>query len=108
MAVLSGSVSGNSQPLNAQSALAVYEQFLWTVTGTHTCAGAEPIVYDDSLLAQGLGAGRWVALRAASISGYAGASVTPPTGYAVSAVSREFVNFAGTTKDCIVVTLSPV
>lgn len=80
--------------------------FIWTVDGTHACGGtAQPIVYDDSLLALGLDSGRWVAIKADSITDYAGASVTPPTGYAVYGVSRENVSFAGTTKDCIVVTL---
>lgn len=93
--------AGAQQPANVTSG-----DFIWTVEGTHACGSMpQPIVYDDSLLAQGFGAGRWVAIKANSITNYAGATVTPPTGYAVYSVSRENVNFAGTTKDCIVVTL---
>jgi hypothetical protein len=66
----------------------------------------QPIVLDDSL---GMTAGRWVVIRvlasAGSITGWAGASVTPPTGLSVYSVSRENVNYSGVTYDCIVVTL---
>lgn len=82
--------------------------FIWSVEGTHACGSTvQPIVYDDSLLSATppLTAGRWVAIKAASITGYAGASVTAPTGLSVYSVSQEPVNFAGTTFQCIVVTL---
>jgi hypothetical protein len=103
MAVLSGTVSGNSTPANVTSG-----DFIWTDTGTYACGNtAQPIVYDDSLLSLGLGTGRWVAIKADSITQWAGANVSAPTGYDVYSVSREYVSFAGTTKDCIVVTLVP-
>jgi hypothetical protein len=103
MAILSGTVSGNSQPDNVSSG-----DFTWTVnTGDYLCGNTvQPIVLDDSL---GMTPGRYVVIRvlksAGSITGYAGATVTPPTGLAVYAVSRENVNYSGVTYDCIVVTL---
>lgn len=83
--------------------------FMWTVAGAgvFACGGTPaPIVYDDSLVAQGLGEGRWVAVKANSITGYAGADVTAPTGFKAVAVSQENVNFAGTSFPCVVVTLA--
>ena len=102
MAVLSGSVSGNAAPNNVTSG-----DFIWTVVGTHFCGNAvQPIAYDPSLVAQGLGPGRWVAIKATTISQYVGATVdTTGTGLTVYSVSKEPVNFAGTTFQCIVVTL---
>lgn len=103
MALVSGTPFGNrGTPNNVVSG-----DFIYTVDGAaYACGGTvQPIVYNDNLLAQGLGAGRWVAVKANSITGWAGANVTPPTGYAAVSVSREYVNFAGTTKDCVVVTL---
>jgi hypothetical protein len=44
-------------------------------------------------------------LRANAITLYVGATVTPPTGLTVYGISKEPVNFAGTTYQCIVVTL---
>jgi len=95
-------VHRQSEPDNVTSG-----DFIWTVSGTHACGGTlQPIVYDDSLLAQGLGAGRWVAIKANSITGYVGATVdASATGLTVYSVSEEPVNFAGTTYQCIVVTL---
>lgn len=83
--------------------------FMWTVEspGVYACAGAPQLIaYDDSLVAQGLGDGRWVAVKATSITGWAGANVTAPTGFKVLAVSQENVNFAGTSFPCVVVTLA--
>jgi hypothetical protein len=100
MAVISGTVSGNAQPANVGTGY-----FMWDMP-TFACGGVpQPLVYDDSLVAQGLGAGRWVAVKAGSITGYAGMDVTPPVGFDVYSVSRENVNFSGTTFDCVVVTL---
>jgi hypothetical protein len=104
MAVLSSSVSGNSTPDNVSTG-----DFTITVTGTHACGSAvQPFVLDDSLLSATppLTAGRWVLLRANAITGYVGATVdASATGLTVYSVSKEPVNFAGTTNQCIVVTL---
>ena len=105
MAVLSGSVSGNAAPNNVTTG-----DFTVTVTGTYSCGSpgvVQPFVLDDSLLTATppITAGRWVLLRANAITGYVGATVTPPTGLTVYSVSKEPVNFAGTTYQCIVVTL---
>ena len=70
---------------------------------TYACGNTvQPIVLDDSTA---MLPGRYVVIKATSITGYVGANVTPPAGLSVSGVSREFVNFSGTTYDCIVVTL---
>jgi hypothetical protein len=82
----------------------------YTITvdnGNYPCGGTvQPIVLNDSL---GMTAGRWVVIRvlksAGSITGWAGASVTPPTGLSVLGVARQDVNYAGTAYDCVVVTL---
>ena len=100
MAVLSGTVSGNSTPDNVATG-----DFTITVTGTYACGSAvQPFVLDASL---GITAGRWVLLRASTaITGYVGATVdASATGLTVYSVSNEPVNFAGTTYQCIVVTL---
>jgi hypothetical protein len=99
MAILSGTVSGNSTPDNVASG-----DYTYTVVGTHVCGGAvQPFVLDASL---GITAGRWVLLRANAITGYVGATVdASATGLTVYSVAREPVNFAGTTYQCIVVTL---
>ena len=101
MAVLSGTVSGNSTPDNVGSG-----DFTITVTGTHACGSpgvVQRFVLDASL---GITAGRWVILRANAITGYVGATVdASATGRTVYGVSQEPVNFAGTTYQCIVVTL---
>lgn len=100
MAVLSGTISGNRAPDNVSSG-----DFTITVTGTYACGNAvQPFVLDDAL---GITAGRWVLLRANSITGYVGATVTAPTGLQTSAISREAINYSGTTYQCIVVTLIP-
>lgn len=94
---------GNTPPSNVSSG-----DFTITVdSGNYPCGGTvQPIVLNDTL---GMTAGRWVLVRvlasAGSITGYAGANVTPPTGLAVAGVSRENVNYSGVTYDCIVVTL---
>lgn len=75
-----------------------------TVTGTYAC-GNTPQNYD--LSAATMGSGRWVIVKANLVTGWAGATITnAPSGRTVVGVSRENVNFAGTTKDCIVVTLA--
>jgi len=73
-----------------------------TVTGTYTCGNT---VQQFDLSSASLTAGRWVILRANTISQYVGATVTPPSGLTVYSISQELVNFAGTTYQCIVVTL---
>ena len=98
MSVVSGTISGNAAPDNVTSGD-------YTVTvPTYACGGAvQPIPLDNTL---GMTAGRWVVVRASvGITGYVGASVTPPSGLSVYGVSREPVSFSGTTYDCIVVTL---
>ena len=104
MAVLSGSVSGNAAPDNVTTG-----DFTITVTGTYSCGSAvQFFVLDPSLTTATppLTAGRWVLLRANAITGYVGATVdTTGTGLTVYGISKEPVNFAGTTNQCIVVTL---
>jgi len=73
-----------------------------TVTGTYTCGNT---VQQFDLSSASLTAGQWVILRANTISQYVGATVTPPSGLTVYSISQELVNFAGTTYQCIVVTL---
>jgi hypothetical protein len=73
-----------------------------TVTGTYACGNT---VQQFDLSSASLTAGRWVILRANAITGYVGATVTPPSGLTVYSISQEPVNFAGTTYQCIVVTL---
>lgn len=99
MALLSGTIGGNSAPANVSSG-----DYTYTVVGTHACGGTvQPFVLSDTL---GMTAGRYVLLRASvNITGYAGVSVTPPTGLAVASSSLESVNYAGVNYRCIVVTL---
>lgn len=74
-----------------------------TVTGTYACGNT---VQPFDLSSASLTAGRWVILRANAITGYVGATVDATgTGLTVYSVSNEPVNFAGTTYQCIVVTL---
>jgi hypothetical protein len=99
MAILSGTVSGNRTPDNVSSG-----DYTYTVVGTHVCGSAvQPFVLSDTL---GMTAGRYVLLRATvDITGYVGATVTPPTGLTVYSVSKEPVTYGSTTYQCIVVTL---
>ena len=96
MSVLSGSSQTNRAPDNVSSG-----DFTVTVTGTYACGSA---VQPFDLSSASLTAGRWVILRANAITGYVGATVTPPSGLTVYSISQELVNFAGTTYQCIVVT----
>jgi len=73
-----------------------------TVTGTYACGNT---VQQFDLSSASLTASRWVILRANAITNYVGATVTPPSGLTVYSISQEPVNFAGTTYQCIVVTL---
>lgn len=99
MPLLSGLMQGNAAPANVASG-----DYTYTVIGTHVCGGTpQPFVLDDSL---GMTPGRYVLLRATvDITGYAGVSLTPPTGLALASSSLEFVNYSGTNYKCIVVTL---
>ena len=101
MAVLSGTVSGNAAPDNVSTG-----DFTVPVTGTYSCGSpgvVQPFVLDASL---GITKGRWVLLRANAITGYVGSTVdASATGLTVYSVSKEPVNFAGATYQCIVVTL---
>lgn len=97
MSVISGSIQGNSQPDNVISG-----DWTITVVGTYACGLA---VQPFDLTSAAMTAGRYVLVRASSITGYVGATVTPPSGLAVYSISRENVNYAGTTYDCVVVTL---
>ena len=97
MSVLSGSSQTNRAPDNVTSG-----DFTITVTGTYACGST---VQPFDLTSAGMTAGRYVLVRASSITGYVGATVTPPSGLSVYSVSQEPVNFAGTTYQCIVVTL---
>jgi hypothetical protein len=100
MALLSSGGQANRPPNNVASGY-----FMWDMPVFACGNTTQPLVYDDSLVAEGLGAGRWVAVKAGSITDYAGMNVTPPVGFDVYSVSRENVNFGGTTFDCVVVTL---
>jgi hypothetical protein len=73
-----------------------------TVTGTYAC-GNTPQPFD--LSSASLTAGRWVILRANAITGWAGATITPPSGLTVYSVALEDVVYSGTTYKCVVVTL---
>ena len=77
----------------------------WTITvnGTYACGNT---VQPFDLSAATMGSGRWVLVKANSITGYVGATVTPPSGRTVVGVSQEAVNFSGTTWQCVVVTLA--
>ena len=97
MSVISGSTQGNSQPDNVTSG-----DWTITVTGTYACGST---VQPFDLSSATMTAGRYVLVRASSITGYVGATVTPPSGLSVYGISRENVNYAGTTYDCVVVTL---
>ena len=76
----------------------------WTITvsGTYACGST---VQPFDLSSATMGSGRWVLVKATSITGYVGATVTPPSGRTVVGVSQESVNFSGTTWQCVVVTL---
>lgn len=97
MGVAGGSSQTNAAPDNVSSG-----DWTITVAGTYACGST---VQPFDLSSATMGAGRWVLVRASSITGYAGATVTPPSGRTVYGISRENVNYAGTTYDCIVVTL---
>lgn len=77
----------------------------WTITvsGTYACGNA---VQPFDLSSATMGSGRWVLVKATTITGYVGATVTPPSSRTVVGVSQEAVNFSGTTWQCIVVTLA--
>ena len=97
MSVLSGSSQTNRAPDNVTSGD-------WTITvdGTYACGSA---VQPFDLSSATMTAGRYVLVRASSITDYVGATVTPPSGLSAYSISRENVNYLGTTYDCIVVTL---
>ena len=98
MSVISGSIQGNSQPDNVTSG-----DWTITVTGTYACGST---VQPFDLSSATMTAGRYVLVRASSITDYVGATITPPSGRTVYSVSNEPVNFpAGGTSPCIVVTL---
>ena len=74
-----------------------------TVTGTYACGNT---VQPFDLSSASMGSGRWVLVKANAITGWAGATVTPPSGRTYIGVSQEAVNFSGTTWQCVVVTLA--
>lgn len=75
-----------------------------TVTGTYACGNA---VQNFDLSSATMGSGRWALIKANSITGYVGATITfAPSGRTVVGVSQEAVNFSGTTYQCVVVTLA--
>ena len=78
-----------------------------TVNNGNYVAG--PAVQQFDLSSATLTAGRWVIVRvlksAGSITSWAGATVTPPSGLTVYSISREDVNYSGIAYDSIVVTL---
>jgi len=98
MSVLSGSSQTNRAPDNVSSG-----DFTVTVTGTYACGST---VQPFNLSSATMSAGRYVLVRAGSITDYVGATITPPSGRTVYSISQELVNFpAGGTSPCIVVTL---
>jgi hypothetical protein len=79
----------------------------WTITvsGTYACGST---VQSFDLSSATMSSGRWVLVKATSITGYVGATITnAPSGRTVVGVSQESVYFPGdgTTKPCVVVTL---
>lgn len=74
-----------------------------TVTGTYACGNT---VQPFDLSSATMSSGRWVLVKADSITDWAGATVTPPSGRTYVGVSNEAVNFGGTTYQCVVVTLA--
>ncbi len=78
----------------------------WTITVNGTYV-AGPGVQQFDLSSATMGSGRWVLVKANSITGYVGATVMSPSGRTVVGVSQENVNFpADGTKACVVVTLA--
>ena len=78
----------------------------WTITvnGTYNCGNT---VQPFDLSAATMGSGRWVLVKATTISQYVGATITnAPSSRTVVGVSQEAVNFSGTTWQCVVVTLA--
>lgn len=77
----------------------------WTITvnGTYDCGLA---VQNFDLSAATMGSGRWVLVKATTISQYVGSTVTVALPRVVVGVSQEAVNFSGTTWQCVVVTLA--
>ena len=79
----------------------------WTITvlGTYACGNA---VQQFDLSSASIGSGRWVLVKATTISQYVGSTVTVALPRVVVGVSQESVYFPGdgTTKQCIVVTLA--
>lgn len=75
-----------------------------TVSGTYDCGSTvQPFVLDSSL---GIGTGRFVLVKANSITGWVGATVDATgTGRTVLGVSRENVSYPAGIFDCVVVTL---
>jgi hypothetical protein len=102
-------MSLNAQQFGAQQYDNVDATGNWTWTvknGDYACGNA---VQPFDLSSAGMTAGRWVILRVlkstGSITGYVGATVTPPSGLTVYSISREDVSYSGIAYDCIVVTL---
>jgi len=78
----------------------------WTITVTGTYACGNEVQFFD-LSSAGMGSGRWVLVKATTISQYVGSTITfAPSGRTVVGVSQETVNFSGTTWQCVVVTLA--
>lgn len=77
----------------------------WTITvnGTYACGST---VQNYDLSAATMGSGRWVLVKANSVTGWAGATVTVALPRVFVGVSQEAVNFSGTTWQCVVVTLA--
>ena len=102
-------MSLNAQQFGAQQYDNVDATGNWTVTVSNGDYVAGPAVQQFNLSASTITAGRWVIVRvlksAGSITPWAGATVTPPSGLTVYSISREDVSYSGTAYDCIVVTL---
>ena len=96
--MLTSEQSNTGQPDNVTSG-----DWTITVNGTYACGNT---VQPFDLSSATMGIGRWVIVKANAVSGWAGATVTPPTSRTVVAVSQEAVNFSGTTWQCVVVTLA--
>jgi hypothetical protein len=98
VSVLSGSSQTNRAPDNVSSG-----DWTVTVSGTYACGST---VQPFDLSSATMSAGRYVLVRAGSITDYVGATVVQPSGRTVYSVSQEPVNFpVGGTSPCIVVTL---
>lgn len=90
--------SGPSVPLNVATGDWIIE-----VSGTYTCGSTNQLI---DLSSTTMTAGRWVTIKATTISSFTTATVTAPAGLTAVSATQESVLFGATTWQCIVVTLA--